>query len=85
MFRACDPSDVVVSIKSETCITSSRREELCRQRVYNHDSCLKKCSIALTRNPSSLTKTVDVPPCRAYVCIAFLSDMNEGVLPPAVS
>ena len=39
----------------------------------------------LTRNPSSLTNIVEVPPCRAYVCIAFFRDMIDGVLQGTVS
>ena len=33
-----------------------------------------------TCSPSSLMKMFDVPPCRAYVCIAFLSDATDGAL-----
>lgn len=41
---------------------------------------VEKVRLVLTRNPSSLTKIVDVPPCRAYVCIAFLRDKMDGAL-----
>jgi hypothetical protein len=30
--------------------------------------------------PSSQTKMDDVPPCLAYVCMAFFSDFTDGVL-----
>jgi hypothetical protein len=33
-----------------------------------------------TRSPSSLIKIVEVPPWRAYVCIAFFRERIEGEL-----